>query len=81
MRITEEDNRGRDEKECEGRRGWMTGGRARMASSETGVARSYLIDGERARSVCSSFSFQCNVMFALGFWWFLHSRFAAFVGI
>ena len=49
-----------------------------MASSATGVARSYLNDGERARNVCPSFRFQCNLMFVVGFWW---SRFAAFVSI
>ena len=34
------------EKECEGHRRWMTGGRAGI-SSETAVARSFLDNGER----------------------------------
>jgi len=58
VRISEEDSRERAEKQCEGHRGWMTGGRARMAFSETGVARS---------QVCARL-FQCNLMFGLGFW-------------
>ena len=59
----------------------MTGSRARVASSMTGVAGFYLNDGERARNVFLSFRFPCNLMFVLGFWWCLNSRFAAFVGI
>ena len=45
VRISEEDS-GEKEKECEGHRGWMTGGRAGM-SSKTAIARSYLDDGEK----------------------------------
>ena len=37
-----------------------------MASSETGIAKSYLYDGEEARYVCGC---QCNSMFVLVFWW------------
>ena len=37
VQISEEDSR----EECEGCRGWMSGGRAGMASSETGIAKSY----------------------------------------
>ena len=48
VRITEEDSGERGEKECERRREWMTGGRTRMASSGTGVAKSYLDGGDRA---------------------------------
>ncbi|KIJ94873.1 hypothetical protein K443DRAFT_109718 [Laccaria amethystina LaAM-08-1] len=55
VRISEEDGSERGEKECEGRRRWMTGGGARMASREMRVARSRLDDGERASYVCSSF--------------------------
>jgi hypothetical protein len=42
-------------KEYEGRRQWMTGGRARMASSVIGSLEPYLDDGERASYVSSSF--------------------------
>ena len=45
VRISEEDS-GEKEKECEGHRRWMTGGRAGI-SSETVVARSFLDNGER----------------------------------
>jgi hypothetical protein len=36
VRISEEDGRERGEKECEGRRQWMTGSGARMTSSVIG---------------------------------------------
>ena len=57
------------------------GGRARMMSSETGLTRPFLDDGERARYAWSSFGFQCNLTFVLGLWWYLHSGSPALVNI
>jgi len=51
------------------------GGRARMAFSETGVARSYLDDG----GMCVRL-FAFNV-FVLGFWWCAHSGSTSLVNI
>jgi hypothetical protein len=80
-RISEEDGRERGEKEYEGRRRWMTGHIARMASNEIEVARSYLDDGESANRVWSAFGFQYNLTFVLGFRWYLYSGPAALVNI
>jgi hypothetical protein len=52
-----------------------------VASSEMGVAMSYLDDGERPSYVCSAFGFQCNLTFVLGFRWYLYSGPAALVNI
>ena len=57
MPIDEEDSREGSENECEGRPGWMIGGRAGMASSETGIAKFYLDNDEAAGYLCSSFGF------------------------
>ncbi|EDR03884.1 uncharacterized protein LACBIDRAFT_331138 [Laccaria bicolor S238N-H82] len=47
-RPHEDDSWERDEKECEERQGWMRGGRAGMASSETGIAKVYFDNDEEA---------------------------------
>jgi hypothetical protein len=63
VRISEEDGSERGAKECEGRGRWMTGGGARMASREMGVARSYLDYGESQLCMLA----YCNLTFVLGF--------------
>ena len=62
--LVREDSRERGRKSCEGCREWTTTGKARMASSETGVARSYLDYGERT-SMCARLlaSISFNVRF------------------
>ena len=65
MRISQEDSDERGEKEYEGRREWVTGGRARMASSETGFATSYLKEPVCVFVLYLSMSFNIRFRFLL----------------